>query len=136
MSVWVTSLVNSQDVINLILEKYKVDSQPEKFSLFVIKDNGEQKRLKDDDYPLVSRVSLGPHEDVAKLFLMDSRETEEIRYTFSCLVCLSKNVLLQQFPASSNEVAQFINLSIPECHAILSRYDDEFEREVNKIKDK
>ncbi|KAL5284732.1 hypothetical protein ACFFRR_006815 [Megaselia abdita] len=114
MSVWVTSLVSSQDVINLILEKYKVDSRPEKFSLFVIKDNGEQKRLKDDDYPLVSRVSLGPHEDVAKLFLMDSRETEEI----------------------SNEVAQFINLSIPECHAILSRYDDEFEREVNKIKEK
>uniref|UniRef100_T1GYU8 Ras-associating domain-containing protein n=1 Tax=Megaselia scalaris TaxID=36166 RepID=T1GYU8_MEGSC len=51
MSVWVTSLVNAQDVINLILEKYKVDSRPEKFSLFVIKDNGEQKRLKDDEYP-------------------------------------------------------------------------------------
>lgn len=79
MSVWVTSLVNAQDVINLILEKYKVDSRPEKFSLFVIKDNGEQKRLKDDEYPLVTRVSLGPHEDVSKLFLMDSRETEEIR---------------------------------------------------------
>lgn len=80
MSVWVTSLVNTQEVINLLLEKYKVDSKPENFALFVIRDNGEQRRLKDDDYPLVVRVMLGPHEDVARLFLMDAQETQEIRY--------------------------------------------------------
>ncbi|CAD7077900.1 unnamed protein product [Hermetia illucens] len=112
MSVWVTSLVNTQEVINLLLEKYKVDSKPENFALFVIRDNGEQRRLKDDDYPLVVRVMLGPHEDVARLFLMDAQETQEI----------------------SNEVAQFLNLSIPECRAILDRYDYEMEREVSKIK--
>lgn len=79
MSVWVTSLLSTPDVINLLLEKYKVDSRSENFALFIVRDNGEQKRLKDDDYPLVSRVMLGPHEDVARLFLMDAQSTSEIR---------------------------------------------------------
>lgn len=79
MSVWVTSLVNTQDVIQLLLEKYKVESSPHNFALFVVRDNGEQKRLKDDEYPLVTRVLMGPHEEVARLFLMDAQNTSEIR---------------------------------------------------------
>ncbi|XP_055618466.1 uncharacterized protein LOC129763428 [Toxorhynchites rutilus septentrionalis] len=114
MNVWVTSLVNTQEVINLLLEKYKVDSRAENFALFVVKDNGEQKKLKEDDYPLVARVILGPHEDIAKLFLMDGQQTPEI----------------------SSEVAQFLNLSIPECRAILQRYHEEEQRELCRIKTK
>ncbi|XP_067009207.2 ras association domain-containing protein 4 [Anabrus simplex] len=112
MSVWVTSLVNTQEVINLLLEKYKVDSKPTNFALFVVRDNGEQRRLRDDEYPLLVRVMLGPHEDVAKLFLMDRQNTEEI----SC------------------EVAQFLNLSITECRAILERYQEEEERETKRVR--
>lgn len=114
MSVWITSLVNTQEVINLLLEKYKVDSKPVNFALFIIRDNGEQRRLRDDEYPLLVRVMLGPHEDVAKLFLMDRQNTEEI----------------------SNEVAQFLNLSIAECRAILVRYQEEEEREAKRVKAK
>ncbi|XP_068153586.1 serine-rich adhesin for platelets [Drosophila tropicalis] len=114
MSVWVSSLVTTPEVINLVLEKYKVDSPPENFSLFIVRDNGEQKRLRDDEYPLITRVTLGPHEDVARLFLVDARKTDEI----------------------SNEVAQFLNLSLPECRAILDRYDQEVAREVAKIKER
>lgn len=40
MSVWITSLVNTQEVINLMLDKYKVDAKPENFALFVVRDNG------------------------------------------------------------------------------------------------
>lgn len=114
MSVWVTSLVSTQDVINLLLEKYKVESNPKNFALFIVRDNGEQRRLKDDDFPLIQRIMLGPHEDVARLFLTDSQVTTEI----SC------------------EVAQFLNLSELECKSILDRYDDELNREVLKVKDK
>ncbi|XP_054730461.1 serine-rich adhesin for platelets [Anastrepha obliqua] len=114
MSVWVTSLVTTNEVINLLLEKYKVDSAAQNFSLFIIRDNGEQKRLKETDYPLLTRVMMGPHEDVARLFLVDAKKTDEI----------------------SNEVAQFINLSLPECRAILERYDDELEREVEKVRER
>ncbi|XP_040173290.1 uncharacterized protein LOC120905980 [Anopheles arabiensis] len=112
MNVWVTSLVNTQEVINLLLEKYKVESRAENFALFIVRDNGEQKKLKDDDYPLVTRVILGPHEDIAKLFLMDGQQTQEI----------------------SSEVAQFLNLSIPECRAILERFHEEEQRELHRIR--
>lgn len=40
MSVWVTSLVNTQEVINLLLEKYKVESYSNNFALFAVRDNG------------------------------------------------------------------------------------------------
>jgi len=70
--------------------------------------------LRDDEYPLLVRVMLGPHEDVAKLFLMDRQNTQEI----------------------SNEVAQFLNLSIAECRAILERYQEEEEREARRVRSK
>lgn len=114
MSVWVTSLVNTYEVINLLLEKYKVDSKPANFALFVVRDNGEQRRLRDEEYPLLVRVLLGPHEDVAKLFIMDRHTTPEV----------------------SNEVAQFLNLSLAECRAILEQYRAEEEREVFRVQEK
>lgn len=66
--------------MNLLLEKYKVESKAEHFALYVVKDNGEQRRLKDDEFPLVTRIMLGPYEEVARLFLMDSNVTPEIRF--------------------------------------------------------
>lgn len=133
-SVYVTSLVNTQEVINQMLEKYKVDSDPRNFALFVVRDNGgkrinillnrifsriyllfiEQKKLKEDDYPLLTRILLGPHEDIARLFLMDSNTTPEV----------------------SSEVAQFLNLSVAELKAILSQYGTQEEREISRIKEK
>ncbi|XP_014262185.1 ras association domain-containing protein 4 [Cimex lectularius] len=114
MSVWVTSLVSTQEVINLMLDKYKVDSKPDFFALFIVRDNGEQRMLKEDEYPLLTRVMLGPHEDVAKLYLMDRTTTEEI----------------------SPEVAQFLNLSMFECNAILEQYNTEQAREERRIQAK
>ncbi|KAJ8681334.1 hypothetical protein QAD02_017121 [Eretmocerus hayati] len=114
MSVWVTSLVNTQEVINLMLDKYKVDAKPDNFALFVIRDNGEQRRLKDDEYPLEVRVVLGPHENISRLFLVDKLSTPEI----------------------SSDVAQFLNLSLAECQNILQRYHYEEERQIFSIKEK
>lgn len=74
----------------------------------------EQRRLKEDEYPLLTRVLMGPHEDVAKMYLMDSHNTPEV----------------------SSEVAQFLNLSLAECRAILSQYYSQEEREVARIKEK
>lgn len=139
MSVWITSLVNTQEVINLMLDKYKVDAKPDNFALFVVRDNGgelsyfrkhvsilnyylrkiiffsiEQRRLRDDEYPLEVRVVLGPHENVARLFLVDKLSTPEI----------------------SSDVAQFLNLSLVECHGILQRYYYEEERQILLLKEK
>lgn len=40
MSVWVTSLVTTPEVINMMLDKYKVDGKVDQFSLFLVFDNG------------------------------------------------------------------------------------------------
>lgn len=74
----------------------------------------EQRRLKEDEYPLLTRVLLGPHEDVVKLYLMDGHNTPEV----------------------SSEVAQFLNLSLVECRAILGQYYGQEEKEVARIKEK
>lgn len=79
MSVYATSLLSTQEIITLVMDKYKVESKAENFALFIVRDNGEQKKLSNDDYPLMARVLLGPHEDVARLFLMDAQETKEVR---------------------------------------------------------
>lgn len=79
MSVYATSLLSTQEIITLVMEKYKVESKAENFALFIVRDNGEQKKLSNEDYPLLVRILMGPHEDVARLFLMDAQETHEIR---------------------------------------------------------
>lgn len=74
----------------------------------------EQRRLREDEYPLEVRVVLGPHENIARLFLVDKLSTPEI----------------------SSDVAQFLNLSLAECHGILQRYHYEEERQILLLKEK
>ena len=40
MSVWITSLVQTREVIQMILDKYKVETESERFALFVVKETG------------------------------------------------------------------------------------------------
>ncbi|XP_046639435.1 ras association domain-containing protein 6-like [Daphnia pulicaria] len=116
MSVWTTSLVNTQEVINMLLDKYRVECPASNFSLFVVKDNGERRRVKEDEYPLLLRVMQGPDESVAKLFLVESEGegSHEV----------------------SAAVAQFLRLSDFELQSILRLYCEEEEREVQSIKNK
>jgi len=71
----------------------------------------EQRRLREDEYPLVTRILLGPHEDVARIFIVDRHSTSEV----------------------SNEVAQFLNLSTAECSAIIEVYQKEEDRQVQAV---
>ena len=40
MSVWITSLVGTQEVLKMLLDKYNIESEPDQFALYVVKDNG------------------------------------------------------------------------------------------------
>ncbi|XP_045598504.1 uncharacterized protein Rassf isoform X2 [Procambarus clarkii] len=113
-SVWVTSLITAEEVLNMLLEKYRVEMSTRNFALYVIKDNGERRRIRDDEYPLITRVMLGPHEDVARVFIVDAQQTEEI----------------------SPQVAQFLNLSLAECRAILRQYEQEEQRQILAVRQK
>ena len=36
----------------------------------------ERRRLTDSECPLLTRVNLGPHEDAAKIYVLDNRTTD------------------------------------------------------------
>lgn len=60
----------------------------------------EQRRLQDDEYPLLVRVMLGPHEDVSKLYLMDRHNTDEISNEVSNIsikIILNNHLLVNYF---------------------------------------
>ncbi len=60
------------------------------------------------------RVNLGPHEDVAKLYVMELSNTNEI----------------------APEVAQFLRFTYTECRAIVDMFYEEEEREIERIRRK
>ncbi|RWS26172.1 ras association domain-containing protein 2-like protein [Leptotrombidium deliense] len=110
-SVWITSLVNTTEVINLLLEKFKVTNKPEDFALFIVYDNGECRRVQDYEYPLLTRVILGPNEDVSRVFIFNKNKVEV-----------------------SSEVAQYLNLSNVELQMFLKKFEEEEMKEVERIK--
>ena len=71
----------------------------------------ERRRLLDNEFPLLIRVNLGPHEDASRLYILDNRALE-IRH----------------------EVAQFLKFSYAELRAILNMFYEEEEQEIAKIK--
>ena len=42
----------------------------------------------DHEYPLVLRVNLGPHEDIAKLYIFDKNQTTEINHEVKFMISL------------------------------------------------
>ena len=84
-------------------------------TVFIFRQSFLERRLvSDTEYPLVLRVNLGPHEEVARLYIFDKNETMEVRH----------------------EVAQYLRFSYAECRAILNMFYEEEEREVDYIRRK
>lgn len=82
-------------MINTLLDKFKVTNDPDDFALFIIKDTGEQRRVLDHEFPLVTRILNGPFEDAARLFICDKRDRDEIPFEVSlCLSCFIVDLLL------------------------------------------
>ena len=57
------------------------------FRVFKLYSITERRRLTESECPLLTRVNLGPHEDAAKLYVMDNRTTDirhEVRYQITC----------------------------------------------------
>ncbi|XP_013386629.1 ras association domain-containing protein 2 isoform X2 [Lingula anatina] len=110
-AVRVSSLLPVHDVIKLLLEKFKVENSPEEFALYIVKDNGETRKLEEADSPLITRVELGPDEDHIKLFIMED----------------SSQVI-------THEVAQYLNLPETVLLGIYKKFQEEEEKEVQRIK--
>lgn len=106
----ITSKMTTNEVIEQLLHKFKIENDPQEFALYCIHQSGEKRKLSNADQPLWDRVLHGPSDDIMKMFLMD-REEEEV----------------------SNDVAQYLNLELPILEQVLLKLREEESREIQRV---
>ncbi|KAM4706709.1 ras association domain-containing protein 6 [Discoglossus pictus] len=111
--VMVDSNMKTGQVIEQLLHKFKIETNPSEFALYIIHASGEKKKLKNTDCPVWERLLQGPSAQIARMFLMD-KEAEEI----------------------SSDVAQYIKFSLPLLESFLKKLNEEEEREIQRTIDK
>ncbi|XP_064173277.1 ras association domain-containing protein 4a [Anguilla rostrata] len=110
-NVRVNSSMTTLQVLNLLLNKFRVENQSDEFALYVVHESGERTKLKDSEYPLITRLLHGPCEKIAKIFLMETDLGEEVTY----------------------DVAQYIKFEMPVLDSFVQKLKEEEEREVSKL---
>ncbi|XP_063636696.1 ras association domain-containing protein 4 isoform X2 [Pan troglodytes] len=71
-NVRVNSTMTTLQVLTLLLNKFRVEDGPSEFALYIVHESGERTKLKDCEYPLISRILHGPCEKIARMFLMEA----------------------------------------------------------------
>ncbi|XP_067413102.1 ras association domain-containing protein 6 isoform X2 [Emydura macquarii macquarii] len=105
----INSNMKTGEVIEQLLQKFKIENSPQEFALYIIHASGEKKRLKNTDTPLMERLLQGPSEKIAQFFLMD-KDAEEV----------------------TSDVAQYIKFHLPLLESILHKLNEEEEREIQQ----
>ncbi|XP_051508192.1 ras association domain-containing protein 4-like isoform X2 [Myxocyprinus asiaticus] len=113
-NVRVNSTMTTQQVLNLLLNKFRVENKADEFALYLVHESGERTKLKDTEYPLVSRLLHGPCEKIARIFIMETDLVEEITY----------------------DVAQYIKFEMPVLDSFIKKLKEEEEREILKLQRK
>nr|XP_046231541.1 ras association domain-containing protein 6 isoform X1 [Scatophagus argus]XP_046231543.1 ras association domain-containing protein 6 isoform X1 [Scatophagus argus] len=106
----ISSRMTTNQVIEQLLNKFKIENEPQEFALYCVHQSGEKRKLSDKDQPLWERILQGPSEDIMRIFLMDMDE-EEV----------------------SNDVAQYLNLELPILEQVLLKLREEENREIQRI---
>ncbi|XP_062852241.1 ras association domain-containing protein 4a [Trichomycterus rosablanca] len=110
-NVRVNSSMTTQQVLSLLLNKFRVENDADKFALYFVHESGERMKIKDNEYPLVLRVLHGPCEKIARLFIMERDLGEEITY----------------------DVAQYIKFEMPVLNSFIIKLREEEEKEISKL---
>jgi len=108
----VTSRTKTREVVKMLMTKFQITDAPQNFNLYIVYDNGSIRHLQKEEFPLHRRLLLGPSEEAAKIFVMEADDTNNI----------------------SHEVAQYIHFAMPVLQAFLDKYQEEEEKEVERIK--
>ncbi|XP_063290665.1 ras association domain-containing protein 4 [Pelobates fuscus] len=113
-NVRVTSTMNTSQVLNLLLRKFRVENSTSEFALYMLHETGERTKLGETEFPLICRVLHGPCERIARLFLMETDLGEEVSY----------------------DVAQYIKFEMPVLDSFVEKLKEEEEREITKLTEK
>uniref|UniRef100_A0A3Q3XA21 Uncharacterized protein n=1 Tax=Mola mola TaxID=94237 RepID=A0A3Q3XA21_MOLML len=106
----ISSQMTTDRVIEQLLNKFKIENDPQEFALYCVHQSGEKRKLSNTEQPLWERILQGPSDDIMKMFLMD-RDEEEV----------------------SNDVAQYLNLQLPILEQVLLKLREEENREIQRI---
>ncbi|XP_035523342.1 ras association domain-containing protein 6 isoform X2 [Morone saxatilis] len=106
----ISSMMTTNQVIEQLLNKFKIENDPQEFALYCIHQSGEKRKLNNRDQPLWERILQGPSDDIMRIFLMDMDE-EEV----------------------SNDVAQYLNLELPILEQVLLKLREEENREIQRV---
>ncbi|XP_067885012.1 ras association domain-containing protein 6 [Heterodontus francisci] len=106
-NVTINSTLTTQEVIALLLQKFKIENDPNDFALYIVHASEEKKKLKNTAFPLWERLLHGPAREIVKIFLMD-KDAEEI----------------------STDVAQYIKFELPVLKAIVKKLNEEEEKRI------
>ncbi|XP_078070365.1 ras association domain-containing protein 6 [Mustelus asterias] len=106
-NVRINSTLTTQEVIALLLQKFKIENDPNDFALYVVHASEEKKKLQNTAFPLWERLLHGPSRKIVKIFLMD-KDAEEI----------------------STDVAQYIKFELPILKGILQKLNEEEEKQI------
>ncbi|XP_057593336.1 ras association domain-containing protein 4 isoform X1 [Hippopotamus amphibius kiboko] len=110
-NVRVNSAMTTLQVLTLLLNKFRVENGPSEFALYIVHESGERTKLKDCEYPLISRILHGPCEKIARIFLMEADLGEEVPH----------------------DVAQYIKFEMPVLDSFVEKLKEEEEREIIKL---
>ncbi|XP_034403545.1 ras association domain-containing protein 6 [Cyclopterus lumpus] len=106
----ITSRMTTNQVIEQLLKKFKIENDPQEFALYCVHQSGERRKLSDKDQPLWERILQGPSDDIMKIFLIDMDE-EEV----------------------SIDVAQYLNLELPILEQVLLKLCEEENRLIQRV---
>lgn len=106
----ISSRMTTNQVIEQLLNKFKIENDPQEFALYCLHQSGEKRKLSNRDQPLWERILQGPSDDIMRIFLMDMDE-EEV----------------------SNDVAQYLNLELPILEHVLMKLREEENKEIQRV---
>lgn len=106
----ISSRMTTNQVIEQLLNKFKIENDPQEFALYCVHQSGEKRKLSNRDQPLWERILQGPSDDIMRIFLMDMDE-EEV----------------------SNDVALYLNLELPILEQVLLKLREEETKEIQRV---
>lgn len=147
-SVTVDSKCTTYGVIKTLLEKFKIENQPEEYSLYLVSEKEGEILLKDSDHPLLERIARGPDETSGvKIYLKDRiittrknslvtqavrEEEEEEEEEEGVIEEIAEPVKVEQ--SLPDEVEQLIAIPEPVLRGILRKFKEDEDREVRTVR--
>lgn len=141
-SVTVDSQCTTYGAIKTLLEKFKIENQPEEYSLYLVSETEGETLLKETDHPLLERIARGPDETSGvKIYLKDRILTvrKNSLVTQPVVEEEEEEEVIEQEPVKveqslPHEVEQLIAIPEPVLRGILQKFKDDEDREIRTIR--